>query len=201
MRTPETSSTPPRVATAMRLVLAAAMVLLAGCASPPPEDGAPTPREAAPLRIASEAFEDGGAIPREHTCDGAGDSPPLLVEGGPAATVAYALVVLDPDVPFPQAPQRTITHWLAWDFVDGAFPAGGVPPGTVEGGDGREGWGPPCPPPASPAHGYEFTAHALSAPLGLPAGAGRADVEAALNVSSIERATITGMYARQVLPG
>lgn len=187
----------------MRLVLLA-LVLVAGCASKaPPPAAAPAP-DAGPvgdLVFASPAFEDGGDIPREHSCDGAGDSPPLAVADAPPAAVALALVMIDPDVPTPILPTRTIDHWVLWDapVTNGTvgFPAGGVPPGTVEGANSNgEGYLPPCPPLGSPAHGYEFTVYALDAPLGLRAGATRADLEAALAGHVLAEATLTGMYTR-----
>lgn len=187
----------------MRIGLVLALLgLAAGClqpASPAPASPAPDGVVVGPLAIASAAFADGGSIPRKHACDGEGVSPPLDIRGGPDGTVAYALVVLDPDVPIPQAPTRTITHWLVWDFVDGSFPEGDVPEGAIQGGDGREGWGPPCPPVGSPPHRYVFTAYALDAPLGLAKGSTRAQVEARLNETTLEAATLTGTYSRGVV--
>lgn len=176
-------------------------VLLGGCLAkgPAPGPAAPAPAAADAMVFASPAFEHEGAIPKEHSCDGAGTSPPLAVADAPAGATHLALVVLDPDVPFPPPLNtRTIEHWVLWDapLANGTvgFPEDGVPPGTVEGGDG---WRPPCPPVGSPAHGYVFTAYALGAPLGLPASASRADVERALEGRVLAEATLVGRYARQ----
>lgn len=182
-------------------LLVLGLLLLAGCAAkaPPPAPPSPQVVDDADMVLASPAFEDGGDIPREHTCDAAGTSPPLAVADAPPAATHLALVVIDPDVPFPPPlAQRTIDHWLVWDvpLENGTvgFPADGVPPGAVE---WTEGWRPPCPPAGSPAHGYVFTAYALDGPLGLARDATRADVERALEGRVLAEATMIGRYARQ----
>ena len=60
---------------------------------------------------------------------------------------------------------------------------------------GRLGWNGPSPPPGRP-HRYVFRLLALSAPLGLPAGATRTQVEAALGGKVLAEATWVGIYGR-----
>jgi hypothetical protein len=45
------------------------------------------------LKLTSSAFGDGAAIPRDHTCEGADESPPLAWEGLPAGTQSLVLIV------------------------------------------------------------------------------------------------------------
>src|SRR5437868_5084301 len=49
------------------------------------------------IALASSAFKDGGAIPAQFTCDGAGQSPPLSWTGVPPGTASLALRVQDID--------------------------------------------------------------------------------------------------------
>jgi Raf kinase inhibitor-like YbhB/YbcL family protein len=109
---------------------------------------------AAGFTLRSSAFAAGGAIPREHTCEGADVSPPLAWTGAPAGTRTFALIVDDPDAPDPRAPKMTWVHWILYDIPATAAglprgcAAGGLPPGTREGVNDwkRTGYGGPCPP-------------------------------------------------------
>ena len=136
------------------------------------------------MRLTSDAFDDGGTIPRRHTCDGEDVSPALSWEGAPDGTASFALVVHDPD-----APRGDWVHWVIYDIPghltglpEKAGPAerldhlGEAVQGTND--FGRIGWGGPCPPPGKP-HRYVFTLTALDAPLGLEPAADRENVETA----------------------
>jgi Raf kinase inhibitor-like YbhB/YbcL family protein len=57
-------------------------------ADPPPAGKAAT---GPMLKVTSPAFEKGGNLPAEFTCDGKGISPPIEWNGGPAGTKCYAL--------------------------------------------------------------------------------------------------------------
>ncbi|MBL8609925.1 MAG: hypothetical protein JNL38_21500, partial [Myxococcales bacterium] len=48
--------------------------------------------DAGRFTVTSVSFADGGALPAEFTCDGAGTSPPLAWSGGPAGTVELAIL-------------------------------------------------------------------------------------------------------------
>lgn len=151
--------------------------------------------------MTSDAFEDGGPIPVEHTCDGRNVSPPLAWSGAPDSTGAYALVVDDPD-----APRGTFVHWVIYDLPGETSSLPGAVPGDerVEGlggavqgknGFGDLGWGGPCPPPGSPHH-YRFRLYALDAPLGLEAGADRDAVEDAMEGHVLGTASLSGTFGR-----
>jgi Raf kinase inhibitor-like YbhB/YbcL family protein len=153
-----------------------------------------------PLRIASDAFEDGKSIPRKYTCDGADRSPPLHWEGIPEGTNALALVVDDPD-----APSGTWTHWLLYNMPPATQALGEGVPTTASLGDGSRqgtndfgkiGYGGPCPPPGS-AHRYEFKLYALSNPIELEPGARRDAVLNAIQKQKIvAEAELAGSYGR-----
>jgi Raf kinase inhibitor-like YbhB/YbcL family protein len=168
---------------------ALAAILLAGCggsheAATPARDNAP-----ATLKLSSTAFADGGAIPKDNSCDGKGAPPPLAWTGVPENTRELVLVVEDPD-----APGGTFVHWTAFGIPAKATsmpdnPAGG------ENSAGKQGWTPPCPPGGKPHH-YVFTLYALGKPSGLQPGASAKDVRAALSDGALARGRLTGTYRR-----
>lgn len=193
------------------LPLAAALVaalLLPGCSSRDGGDGdggdSGTPSSGpAPFTLRSASFTNGSAIPARHTCDAAAPtSPPLVASGAPEGTESLALIVRDPDVPTPQAPTRTIVHWVVWNVSVGAavFPEGGVPVGAHEGSnDFGQGWLGPCPPPTSPPHRYNLTAYALDARPAVPENATAEQLEAAMEGHVLARTSLIGLYARQAV--
>ncbi|MFD7158890.1 YbhB/YbcL family Raf kinase inhibitor-like protein [Kribbella sp. NPDC059898] len=154
------------------------------------------PPTTAPSRItvSSPAFHDGGSIPVEYTCDGAGTSPPLAWSGTPGDAKALAIVVDDPD-----APSGTFTHWVLLDvdpkttsLTAGSTPTGAVPAANSAGKPSYYG---PCPP--SGTHHYRFTVYALSKATNLPAGTKLADALKAIDSSAIARGRLTAVYERQ----
>src|SRR5262249_32012689 len=94
----------PALSLACLLVLASV-----GCWREPDDD--PTKRT---VTLRSPAFVEGGMIPKEYTCDGAGGSPPLEWSGVHGNARELALIVDDPD-----APMGTFSHWVVL----------GLPPG------------------------------------------------------------------------
>ena len=115
---------------------------------------AAAPREGAEptaFRLRSSAFEQGGEIPRRYTCEGEDVSPPLAWSDPPAGTRSFALIVVDPDVPDPKAPQRAWIHWIVYDLpadgqaLDEGAGAGALPHGARAGRNdwGRREWGGP----------------------------------------------------------
>jgi Raf kinase inhibitor-like YbhB/YbcL family protein len=144
--------------------------------------------------LTSPSFDDGGAIPIRHTCDGEDVSPELDWEGAPRGTVALALVVDDPDA-------RNFTHWVVYDIPGGpsgslreAMHSNDVPP-QGRNDFGRTGWGGPCPPGGT--HHYRFTLWALSSRIGLTGTPSAGDVLNAVAMRTLDRTTLTGTYTRQ----
>jgi Raf kinase inhibitor-like YbhB/YbcL family protein len=143
------------------------------------------------LRLKSAAFEPGGVIPREHTCDGDDVSPPLSWSGPPEGTQAFALMVTDPDA-------QEFVHWVLADIpasttelASGAGDSIGTP-GLND--FGRTGWGGPCPP--TGIHQYVFRLYALSAPLGLTGTPDAEMVQARLEPLTLAQAELTATYRR-----
>jgi Raf kinase inhibitor-like YbhB/YbcL family protein len=120
-------------------------------------------------------------------------NPPLSFGGVPEKTAALALIVDDPD-----APAKTWAHWVVWNIpaTTAEIPEDSVPPGALQGTNdfGKRKYGGPCPP--SGTHRYFFKLYALDAPLSLPAGAAKAQVEQEIGAHLLGRAELVGRYRR-----
>lgn len=140
--------------------------------------------------LTSTAFAEGGAIPRRHTCDAQDVSPPLAWSGPPAGTVAFALIVDDPDA-------RGWVHWVAYDIPASTTSLDEGATGPYREGLttwGSAGWRGPCPP--SGTHRYVFRLWALDAELGLGGTPSADQVRAAIRSRSLGTTTLTGTYRR-----
>lgn len=144
--------------------------------------------------LSSLSFADGGAIPMRHSCDGDDVSPALTWEGAPRGTVAFALIVDDPDA-------LGFNHWVIFDIsggTHGSLPEGVTPNAIAAQGRndfGRAGYGGPCPP--SGTHHYRFTLWALSSRLNLSGTPSAAQVRTALTTKILAQTYLTGTYTRQ----
>ena len=146
------------------------------------------------LVLTSPSFDEGGAIPIRHTCDGSDISPALEWEGAPQGTVSFALILDDPDA-------AGFIHWVVVDMPGGSSGAlveglKGTDPMLQGRNDfGRTGYGGPCPP--SGTHHYRFTLWALSSRLNLSGNPSAAEVQTALSTRILARTTLNGTYTRQ----
>jgi Raf kinase inhibitor-like YbhB/YbcL family protein len=144
--------------------------------------------------LTSPSFDEGGAIPVRHSCDGANVSPALAWQEAPQGTVSFALIVDDPDA-------RGFIHWVVFDIAGGSggsLPEGLRPsdaPSQGRNDFGRAGYGGPCPP--SGAHHYRFTLWALKSRLGLSGTPSAAEVRTALTTKILAQTTLSGTYTRQ----
>ncbi len=152
-----------------------------------------------PFVLKSAAFENGGSIPRQYTCDGKDLSPALFWSGVPEKAETLALIVDDPD-----APSKTWVHWVVFDLPATAtgLPEGVPPRPTPDLGGthgindfGNLGYGGPCPP--SGTHNYVFTLYALDTKLGLNARATKEDVLKAMRGHVLSEARLIGRYSRK----
>lgn len=144
------------------------------------------------IKIASPAFQEGGNIPQQFTCDGADVNPALRLEGITAGAKSLVLIVDDPD-----APGGLFSHWLVWniDPKTSEISEGSAPKGVQGKNDfGKSGYGGPCPP--SGTHRYFFKLFALDQPLNLSAGARRADLDKQMQGHVIAQGQLMGRYAR-----
>ena len=143
------------------------------------------------MELTSPAFRDQARIPTKYTCDGAEVSPPLRIGGIPAGAASLVLIMDDPD-----APVGTWDHWVLYDLpVVGEIAEGVTGLGTAGSSTGgTRGYESPCPPHGS--HRYVFTVYALDTVLGLPEGASKQQVLAAVAGNVLGTASLLGRYSR-----
>ncbi len=147
----------------------------------------------ADFALESTAFGNAQPIPPRYTCDGEDLSPALRWTDVPEAARSLALVVDDPD-----APSGIFTHWVAWGLDPGAGELGEGEAAPSEGQTdfGAVGYGGPCPPPGHGRHRYVFRLYALDSELDLESGAGKADLERAIEGHVLTTAELVGTYER-----
>ena len=146
------------------------------------------------LSLTSDAFQDGQAIPKQYTCDGADQTPALKWGEPPAGTKSFALVIDDPD-----APSGTFRHWGVFDIPASARSiGGGQQVGTEVTNDfGKPGYGGPCPPKGHGTHHYHFKLFALDTEkLDVSPNAKVVDVENAARQHAIAEGELVGTYER-----
>ena len=133
------------------------------------------------MKLTSSAFQNGGLIPSEFTCDGPNICPPLVIDGVPAETKSLVLIMDDPDVPKNLRPDGMWDHWVVFnipphlrEIQKGIEPEGAHGKGI----GGNQNYYGPCPPDRE--HRYFFKLYALDAKLDLPAGSTKKQVEEAM---------------------
>lgn len=154
------------------------------------------------LSLFSPAFTHAGPIPARYTGDGPDLSPPLSWHGAPDGTVAYALVMDDPDAPDPEAPRRVWVHWLVSDLpastlsLPEAASGRALPAGSHEGRNdsGDDGYGGPYPPIGR--HRYFFRLYALDSRTSLRPGFTKADLLKVIEGHVLASAELMGTYQR-----
>jgi len=151
------------------------------------------------LQISSPAFEHGGQIDSEYTCEGKDASPELRWSGAPRGTKSFALIVDDPDAPDPKAPKMTYVHWVLYDIPadsDGIQKAGEGPGGTRDGKNDwkRVGYGGPCPPIGR--HRYFFKLYALDTLLGDLKHPTKSQLLEKMKGHILEQAELVGTYQK-----
>jgi len=152
------------------------------------------------IEVVSSAFQEGGAIPIQYTCDDANISPPLRWGGIPKNSQSLAVICEDPD-----APSGTFVHWVIFNLPPIVSDLSEAVPTTedlVESGavQGRNdfnniGYDGPCPPPGK-AHRYFFRLYALDTKLEIDAGASRREFERAANGHILAEGHLMGTYKR-----
>jgi len=156
------------------------------------------------MELTSSAFAQNADIPRQHTCEGSDQSPPLAWSGVPAGTKSLALIVDDPDAPDPAAPKMTWVHWVLYNIPPDTtgFAAGKSRPsdlqhGTREGLNDwkREGYSGPCPPIGR--HRYVHKLYALDSVLPVLQPATKAALEKAMQGHILAKGELVGYYRKK----
>ncbi len=150
------------------------------------------------IKMTSAAFEPGGMIPNQYTCDGQDISPPLSWGDVPDGSASIALVCDDPD-----APMGTWVHWVLFDMPPETrnLPENIPAAETLEGGgthgvnDFRKlGYGGPCPPGGT--HRYYFKIYAMDKKVGLSAGSTKEQLLKAMEGHILAEGELMGKYRR-----
>ena len=146
--------------------------------------------------VTSDAFANGNLLPLSATADGEGTPPHLDWLGVPANARSVALVVEDPDAPFP----RPFVHWLVYDLdpmVGTIDIRHGIPGREGKNSMMKVGFTPAAPPPGHGLHRYYFQVFALDKVLGLEEGAGRSALLAAMRGHVVAWGQLVGTYERR----
>ena len=142
------------------------------------------------MQLTSDAFSDGGEIPREYGYKNGNKEPTLAISGLPDETESLALIMDDPDAM--GAVGKVWVHWVVWNLPSGSHI--NVMTGTEGMTDfGEVGYGGPAPP--DKRHTYVFKLYALDCKLELASESTKADLEKAMEGHIIEQTTLTGTYA------
>jgi len=163
-----------------------------------PEDA--NKKQPGKMTIKSRAFEDGGMIPAQYTCEGADVSPPLSWDGCPETTESLVVIADDPDVS-----GKPWVHWLLYNLPKEAT---SIPENILQGDSVlfdsalrgvndslKEGYDGPCPP--SGTHRYFFKVYALDTDLRLGRGATKEDLLQAMDGHVIAAGELMGRYERK----
>jgi Raf kinase inhibitor-like YbhB/YbcL family protein len=152
--------------------------------------------------LRSSSFENQGAIPAKHTCQGGDAAPALAWSDPPAGAKSFALIVDDPDAPDPRAPRTTWVHWVLYNLPAAAraLPEGAtadsLPPGSREGINdwNLAGYRGPCPPIGR--HRYFHKLYALDAELPDLHRPNKAALEKAMQGHVLGEAQLIGTYEK-----
>ncbi len=170
-----------------KILIVLLIILLSGCVSIKEDK-----TEMGTLKLTSPAFEHNGKIPDRYTCKGKDVNPPLNIEGAPAETQSFVLIVDDPD-----APVGIWDHWIVLNIpLISEIEEDSVPLGASEGLNsfGRTAYGGPCPP--SGTHRYFFKLYALDTLLRLDKNTQKEEVEKAMKGHILDRAELIGLYSK-----
>jgi Raf kinase inhibitor-like YbhB/YbcL family protein len=147
-----------------------------------------------PMTITSTAFQEEEDIPAEYTCEGDNINPPLTFSGVPPETQSLILIMDDPD-----APTGLFTHWIIFNMSPATMQIlqNNKPETGIEGTNDvpKIGYFGPCPP--SGKHHYFFKLYALKSMLNLKEGAGRQEVDSAIEDQIIDMAQLVGLYQKK----
>jgi Raf kinase inhibitor-like YbhB/YbcL family protein len=145
--------------------------------------------------LSSEAFAEGGQIPRTYTCDGSEISPQLAWQNAPAGARSFALIVRDPD-----APSGDFIHWVLYNVPADTSSLPSSPAGNVGVGQqgrnsgGKASYTAPCPPRG--LHHYHFTLYALDTLLTFDKPPSASELTDAMQGHMLGQAELMGTYQR-----
>ncbi len=159
------------------------------------------------ITVSSDAFKEGGAIPKKYSGEGENISPPLQWSGVPAGARELVLIVDDPDAPR----KEPFVHWVLYNvpatvnsLKEGVEKAAepSSPAGARQGKNsgGEVGYMGPMPPPGHGVHHYHFRLYAIDKALDLKPELQKEQVLAAIHnadVRILAEGELVGTYERK----
>lgn len=149
------------------------------------------------IKLTSEVFNEGEAIPDRYACRGVNVSPPLEWEHV-QGTIKYAIICEDPD-----ASSAAWTHWIIFNIPNDTTSLSEwimereeIDDGTKQGFNdfGTIGYRGPCPPAGT--HRYNFKVYALDTVIQLPAKINKEDLLKAMKGHILDEGHLMGRYTR-----
>jgi len=145
--------------------------------------------------LESEAFDNGGVIPRKYGYKNGNQSIPLKISGVPENTSSLALIMDDPDAM--GAIGKVWVHWVLWNIDPNTIKLkeNSIPSDCLEGETdfGEIGYGGPAPP--DKEHTYIFKLYALDQKLDADKGSTKKQIEEAMNNHIIAETRLEGRYS------
>ena len=147
------------------------------------------------LSLESEAFENGGVIPKKYGYKHGNISPPLKISGISENTKSLVLIMDDPDAM--GAVGKIWVHWVVWNIEpeNSKFKENSIPINCNEGKTdfGEIGYGGPAPP--DKEHTYIFKLYAIDQKLTASKDSSKKEIELAMKNHIIAETTLEGRYA------
>ncbi|MEE8384038.1 MAG: YbhB/YbcL family Raf kinase inhibitor-like protein [Nitrosopumilus sp.] len=145
--------------------------------------------------LESEAFDNGGVIPRKYGYKNGNQSPPLKISGIPENTLSLALIMDDPDAM--GAVGKVWVHWVLWNIDPSIteLKENSIPSDCLEGKTdfGEIGYGGPAPP--DKEHTYIFKLYALDHKLDVNKNSTKQQIGEAMNNHIISETRLEGRYS------
>lgn len=151
------------------------------------------------MKVKSNAFQNGGTIPKKHTGEADNVSPHLAWSNAPSGTKAFAVICHDPDAPLiTPSGKYGYVHWVSY-AIPGSVNE--LPEGTkdfVAGKNetGKLGYTGPMPPNGHGVHHYFFWVIALNQEMSLPDGLTLWELLEKVEPHAIGMSRIVGTYER-----
>jgi len=145
--------------------------------------------------LESEAFDNGGVIPRKYGYKNGNLSPPLKISGVPENTLSLVLIMDDPDAM--DAVGKVWVHWVLWNIVPNVveLKENSIPSDCLEGETdfGEISYGGPAPP--DKEHTYIFKLYALDQKLDSKKGSTKKQIEESMKNHIIAETRLEGKYS------
>ena len=145
--------------------------------------------------LESEAFDNGGVIPRKYGYKNGNQSPPLKISDIPENTLSLALIMDDPDAM--SVVGKVWVHWVLWNINPSTtkLKENSISSDCLEGKTdfGEIGYGGPAPP--DKEHTYIFKLYALDQKLNVNKDSTKKQIEDAMNNHIIAETKLEGRYS------